>query len=118
MTGELLVQICLGIISIVGAIATAYLVPFIKSKISETQLNQFFEYVKVAVRCAEQIYSVEQWQEKKQYVMDFVIKFMNEKLIIDLSYEQIDTIVEGIVNEVKKMRSEPLWSDFIESENE
>ena len=26
---------------------------------------------------------------------------MNEKLHIDLSYDQIDTIVEGIVNEVK-----------------
>lgn len=101
MNGELLVKIVLALISICGALVTAYVIPFIKSKISLTELNKLIEYVKIAVRCAEQIYTVEQWQEKKEYVMNYVINIMNEKLHIDLSYDQIDTIVEGIVNEVK-----------------
>ena len=101
MNSELFVKIILAIISICGALVTAYVIPFIKSKISSTELNKLFEYVKIAVRCAEQIYTVEQWQEKKEYVMNYVMKIMNEKLHINLSYDQIDTIVEGIVNEVK-----------------
>lgn len=101
MNSELFVKIILAIVSICGALVTAYVVPFIKSKISSEELSKLFEYAKIAVRCAEQIYTVEQWQEKKEYVMNYVMNIMNEKLHINLSYDQIDTIVEGIVNEVK-----------------
>lgn len=115
MNGELLVKIVLAIISICGALVTAYVIPFIKSKISSTELNKLFEYVKIAVRCAEQIYTVEQWQEKKGYVMNYVMNIMNEKLHIDLSYDQIDTIVEGIVNEVK--HNVPTMNTFISNKS-
>lgn len=115
MNGELLVKIVLAIISICGALVTAYVIPFIKSKISSTELNKLFEYAKIAVRCAEQIYTVEQWQEKKEYVMNYVINIMNEKLHIDLSYDQIDTIVEGIVNEVK--HNIPTMNTFISTKS-
>lgn len=115
MNGELLVKIVLAIISICGALVTAYVIPFIKSKISSTELNKLFEYVKIAVRCAEQIYTVEQWQEKKEYVMNYVMNIMNEKLHIELSYDQIDTIVEGIVNEVK--HNVPTMNTFISNKS-
>lgn len=115
MNGELLVKIVLALISICGALVTAYVIPFIKSKISSTELNKLFEYAKIAVRCAEQIYTVEQWQEKKEYVMNYVINIMNEKLHIDLSYDQIDTIVEGIVNEVK--HNVPTLNNYISTES-
>lgn len=115
MNGELLVKIVLAIISICGALVTAYVIPFIKSKISSTELNKLFEYVRIAVRCAEQIYTVEQWHEKKEYVMNYVINIVNEKLHIDLSYDQIDTIVEGIVNEVK--HNVPTMNTFISNKS-
>lgn len=115
MNGELLVKIVLAIISICGALVTAYVIPFIKSKISSTELNKLFEYAKIAVRCAEQIYTVEQWQEKKEYVMNYVMNIMNEKLHINLSYDQIDTIVEGIVNEVK--HNVPTMNTFISNKS-
>lgn len=111
MNSELFVKIILAIVSICGALVTAYVVPFIKSKISSEELSKLFEYVKIAVRCAEQIYTVEQWQEKKEYVMNYVMNIMNEKLHINLSYDQIDTIVEGIVNEVK--HNVPTMNTFI-----
>lgn len=115
MNGELLVKIVLALISICGALVTAYVIPFIKSKISSTELNKLFEYAKIAVRCAEQIYTVEQWKEKKEYVMNYVMNIMNEKLHIDLSYDQIDTIVEGIVNEVK--HNVPTMNTFISNKS-
>jgi hypothetical protein len=115
MNSELFVKIILAIISICGALVTAYVIPFIKSKISSTELNKLFEYVKIAVRCAEQIYTVEQWQEKKEYVMNYVMNIMNEKLHIELSYDQIDTIVEGIVNEVK--HNVPTMNTFISNKS-
>ena len=115
MNSELFVKIILAIISICGALVTAYVIPFIKSKISSTELNKLIEYAKIAVRCAEQIYTVEQWQEKKEYVMDYVMKIMNEKLHINLSYDQIDTIVEGIVNEVKHNKA--VINTFVSNES-
>ena len=92
MNSELFVKIVLAIISICGALVTAYVIPFIKSKISSTELNKLIEYAKIAVRCAEQIYTVEQWKEKKEYVMDYVMNIMIEKLHINLSYDQIKII--------------------------
>lgn len=112
MNGELFVQICLGVISIIGAIAAAYVIPFIKTKISATEMQKLIEYVNIAVRCAEQIYTVEQWLDKKEYVMKEVIEFMNNKLRIELSYDQIDTIVEGVVNEVKQWKVYPAETSY------
>jgi ethanolamine utilization protein EutQ (cupin superfamily) len=101
MSGELFVKVCMALITIIGAFVSAYVIPYLKSKIGEIELDKVTTYVSVAVRCAEQIYTTEQWQEKKEYVMDYVMNIINSKLKINLSYDELDTIVEGIVNEIK-----------------
>lgn len=102
MTGELLTQICLALISIISALITAFVIPYIRSKVSKEKLDQVDYYTKIAVKCAEQIYSQEQWKEKKEYVMEYVRKMCFEVLNINITYDQLDTIVEGIVYSVKK----------------
>ena len=47
--------------------------------------------------------------------MGYVMKIMNEKLHINLSYDQIDTIVEGVVNEVK--HNVPTLNNYISTES-
>lgn len=101
MTTELFLKIVMALITIMSALVTAYVIPYIKTKISAEELENISYFVTVAVRCAEQIYTAEQWQEKKEYVMDYVRNVMDEHFKIKLSYDQLNAIVEGIVNEIK-----------------
>lgn len=101
MSNEMFMKIMLSVISLCGAIITGILIPYIKSKIGDSKFERLLYYVSVAVRCAEQIYTPEQWEEKKKYVMDYCMKLINEKLNINVTYNDLDIIVEGIVNEIK-----------------
>lgn len=101
MTTDLFMKLVMSLISVLGVIFTAYVVPMIKANISQKQLDQLSYYISVAVRCAEQIYTPEQWKEKKQYVFDYILDIVNSKLHINLDEKDIDVIIEGIVNEIK-----------------
>lgn len=101
MTNELFIKLVMSLISVLGVIFTAYIVPLIKENVTQKQLDQVAYYVSVAVRCAEQIYSPEEWREKKQYVTDYAMGIVNSKLHINLDEQDIDIIIEGVVNEIK-----------------
>lgn len=101
MTTDLFMKLVMSLISVLGVIFTAYVVPMIKANVSQKQLDQLSYYISVAVRCAEQIYTPEQWLQKKEYVTDYVLDIVNSKLHINLDEKDIDVIIEGIVNEIK-----------------
>jgi hypothetical protein len=82
-------------------LTTAYLVPFIKNKIGDSNYKKLLNFIAIAVRCAEQLYEDSESEEKKNYVMEQVQSFINDKLNIDITYNELNTLVEGIVNEVK-----------------
>ena len=103
MNGQIFTQIALMIISIVGALVSAYVIPYIKSKTTKSDWDKLIEFVKIAVRCANQIYTPEQWEDKKKYVVNQVQAFILTSLKIELTVDQINTIIEGVVNEIKKM---------------
>ncbi len=103
MNGEIFTQIVLAIITIIGALVSAYVVPFIKTKITDADMQRLMEFVKIAVRCANQIFTPEQWEQKKQYVLNLVKEFIETNLKIALTDEQINAIIEGIVNEIKSI---------------
>ena len=61
------------VITLIAAIVTTFLIPWIKSKIDAAKLAQIVEWVGIAVRAAEQIYNESGMSEKKkQYVLDFL----------------------------------------------
>lgn len=95
------VKVILSLFFVISSLVTAWVVPYLKSKIGNEEFDKLITYITVAVRCAEQIYTPEQWREKKEYVMDYVMDIMNKRLKISLTYDELDTIVEGIVNEIK-----------------
>jgi len=102
MTPEVFTKIMTAIFSILGILISTYLIPYIKSKMTAQDIERLTAFAKIAVRCANQIFTPEQWEEKKQYVVDMVKEFMDKNLHITLTDEQIHTIIEGLVNEVKK----------------
>lgn len=102
MTNELFVQISTLLFIILWMVISAYVLPYFKSRMSATELEQLTWFIRYAVRCAEQIYTPEEWKRKKEYVMAKAVYFVNNTLKIDISAADIDTIVEGIVNEIKR----------------
>lgn len=54
------------------AILTTFVIPWLKTKYTQNQLETWMRWVKIAVTAAEQIYTAEQWSEKKQYVVTYL----------------------------------------------
>ena len=87
---------------ILGLVITFVIKPFIDSKISQTEQAKLIEYIKIGVRCAEQIYTPEEWNKKKNYVLEYVTEIMNEKLNIKLTQNELSTLIEGFDLKKKK----------------
>ena len=100
MSNELFVKIISAIITIIVSLITAFVIPAIKSHINEKDMETIMKYARIAIMAADQLYTKEQWQEKKQYVYEYICAVVNDKLHVKLTPEDIDTIIEGLVNEI------------------
>ena len=91
-----LTQIILAIITLIAGLITRYVIPWLKGKLSERQYDVFNGLVRVGVFAAEQIFTSEQWKEKKQYVVD---------LLKENGYEvdstAVDALIEATVRELR-----------------
>ena len=82
-----------GIIALIAAVITAFVVPWIKSKTTAAQREEINAWVRIAVTAAEQIYKGEgKGKEKKKYVLDFLAE---KNLKID--EESVDLMIESAV---------------------
>ena len=86
---------------VLGMIFTMIIKPAIETYVGKDNLEEYLGYIKVAIRCAEQIFTPEQWAEKKNYVYHYAINKAND-MGMKLTEEDIDIIIEGFVNELKK----------------
>ncbi len=99
MDTKLFMTIAMAIISIAGALASAYVIPWIKTNVSAKDLETITFWVRFAVRCADQLFTPEQWEQKKEYVMQYIIDKCNE-LGLKLSEVDINTLIEAMVNQI------------------
>ena len=87
-----------GIISLIAAVVTAFVVPWIKSKTTAAQREEINAWVRIAVTAAEQIYKGEgKGKEKKKYVLDFLAE---KNLKID--EESVDLMIESAVKNMNQ----------------
>lgn len=100
MTSEMFIQLMGAVFTIIAVLICAYLVPAIKSVMSEKDMETLLSIIEVAVRSADQLFTKEEWQEKKDYVKQYVIDFVAQHLNIKLTPEQIDSLIEGLVNDL------------------
>lgn len=85
------------IIALVGAIVSAILIPYIKSKTSKEQQDEIEQWVKIAVAAAEQIYAGSgRGEEKKAYVLDWLT---SHGLKVD--EKKLDALIEAAVYGLK-----------------
>ena len=101
MTNELFLKIIELLITCLLGLISIYLVPYIKAKISKDQMETLLYYVNIAVKAASQIYTKDQWAEKKDYCMEYIKNVVDDKLSIKLSDDEISTLIEGVLNGLK-----------------
>ena len=97
MDTKVFMTIAMAIISIAGALVSAYVIPWIKANISAKDMESITFWVRFAVRCADQLFTPEEWEKKKSYVMSYIIGKVVE-LGIKLTEEDINTLIEASVN--------------------
>lgn len=100
MSNEMVTVIVKAVLAILSVFITTVLVPYIKERIGNDKYNKLVEYTKYAVRCAEQIYTPEEWEKKKQYVSQYITEKAND-MGIGLNEQDIDLLIEGVVNLIK-----------------
>lgn len=91
-----LTQIILAVITVIGGLIARYVIPWLKDKLDDRQYNVLSALVRVGVFAAEQIFTSDQWKEKKQYVVD---------LLKENGYEvdstAVDALIEATVRELR-----------------
>ena len=101
MTNDLFVKIVLGLISIISALVSAYVIPYLKSKNAYNEFAILNDFVIDMVRAANQLFTKEEWKEKKGYVLHHVNQYLEQHTSLGLTEDQVDAIIEGIVREIK-----------------
>ena len=92
-----LTNIISAVITLIIAVITTFLIPYLKSKVDKMKFENIKTWVKVAVEAAEMIYTgTGRGEEKKAYVM----QYLNSKgYTIDT--ESINNLIESAVHELK-----------------
>lgn len=86
------------IITILSAIITGFIIPAIKSKLSEEKRQQLLYWVNIAVKAAEQLYGSKTGQQKKEYVVAFLL---SKGIVFD-----VDEVTALIESEVYRLKTE------------
>ncbi len=95
-----LTQIVVALIGLLGIIITSVVVPMIKANTSVKTQAIITNIIKTAVYAAQQIYTPEQWREKKEFAMEQVLKGL-EQYGIALDTESVSDAIEAALKEIK-----------------
>ncbi len=93
-----LTQIVVAVLTLIISLVSAFLVPYIKTKVTSEQLKTIKYWVGVAVGAAEMKFKGSgRGAEKKKHVLDFL-----ESKGFKLNTEEIDNLLEDAVFELNK----------------
>lgn len=93
-----LTPIITAVLTLIISLISAFLIPYIKTKVSAEQFATIKLWVQVAVQAAEMLYvGSGRGEEKKKYV----IEFLNSKGFT-LNAEEIENLIESAVLELKQ----------------
>lgn len=87
-----LTQIILAVIALLGGIITTFIIPFLNKKLTAQQIENIRKAARIAVYAAEQLFTPEQWAEKKKYAQEYL-----RSQGYDIDTVQIDAAIEAEV---------------------
>ncbi len=83
------------IITVLSAVVTTFLIPYLKERLSQEKLQKLSYWVKIACQAAEQLYGSKTGQQKKEYVVAFLL---SKGIVFD-----VDEVTALIESEVYKL---------------
>lgn len=86
------------IITLISALISCFLIPQLKNRLSEDKREKLVYWVNIAVRAAEQLYGSKTGQQKKEYVVAFLL---SKGIVFD-----IDEVTALIESEVYKLKTD------------
>ncbi len=90
-----LFKVIMALIPVFGAVITGFIVPYIKEKISTTQMEEIIKWVTKAVQAAEVLFDApKSGEEKREYVINFIDKMFNSKKEV-ITKDQIRILLEA-----------------------
>lgn len=87
-----LTEIICAVITLLAAIITATVVPWLKKKMSVQERNELFKWVEIAVMAAQQLYHNLDGRMRKEYVVRFL-----ESKGYDVDTQEVDSAIEAAV---------------------
>ena len=85
-------EILQAFITLLATLITTLLIPYIKKKISAEKLEELKKWVTVAVSAAEQLYGSKTGQQKKEYVVAFLL---SKGIVFDV--DEVNALIEAEV---------------------
>lgn len=82
------------LITLLVAICTTFLIPWLKQKVEAEKLQKVLNYVDVAVGAAEQLAKVYGWCDEKK--KDYVVSYLTHTGI-EVEYDVLDAMIENAV---------------------
>lgn len=101
------------LISILSVIVSCFLIPWLKEKLSAEKLEKLVKWVKIAVEAAEQLYGSGMGQQKKEYVVSFLLSKG-----IKFDANEVEAIIESSVLQLPEWLKMQLIEEKTESEVE
>lgn len=95
-------QILSLVLTIIGLIITYYVVPILRSKVSDEKLSIVEMWVNIAVAAAEQMQAAGLLPDGKKK-KDYVLEFVRDKGIT-ITDEELDALIEAAVYEINKAK--------------
>ena len=89
------------VIALLATLITTFVIPLIRKKLSAEKTEELKKWVGVAVKAAEQLYGSKTGQEKKEYVVAFL---MSKGIVFDV--DEVNTMIEAEVYKLTQGISE------------
>lgn len=89
-------------IGILALVVFRYVIPFVKLKLENSKYANVLDFIETCINAAESIYKniPKSGEEKKNYVIDAVTEYINEKGV-KLTNEQVNILIQGIFTELE-----------------
>lgn len=82
---------------LISALVTTFLLPFLKQRLSDEKRQKLIFWVETAVKAAEQLYGSKTGQQKKDYVVAFLL---SKGIVADV--DEVTALIESEVYKLTK----------------
>lgn len=97
---EMLMEILKVIVMLAVLLVTGYLIPWIKEQIGAKKMDEIRKWVNDTVLMVQQVHKAKPGPERKAIVVDLLYNMLIKKNI-DISEEQLNTLIEAAVKAMK-----------------